>query len=82
MSQLEKHFLDLIGLNCPLPVMKTRKKLAQLGEGAVLTVVATDPMSAIDIPHMCNEDGHQLVSSQLLDEKKREFTICRGPVLA
>ena len=54
--------LDLRGLNCPLPVLKTRRALAKMPKGTRLRVLASDPMSAIDIPHMCNEDGHRLVS--------------------
>lgn len=53
--------LDLRGLKCPLPVLKTRQKLAQLPAGRMISVETTDPLSAIDIPHFCNEDGHQLV---------------------
>ena len=54
--------LDLSGLLCPLPVLKARKKLNDMASGAVLVVVATDPMAAIDIPHFCNEQGHVLES--------------------
>ena len=52
--------LDLSGLRCPLPVLKARKKLNAMPSGARLVVVATDPMSAVDIPHFCNEQGHVL----------------------
>nr|WP_210272546.1 sulfurtransferase TusA family protein [Chthonobacter rhizosphaerae] len=53
--------LDLRGLNCPLPVLKTRRALARLAPGARVLVEATDPMSAIDLPHFCAESGHRLV---------------------
>ncbi|MCB1378779.1 MAG: sulfurtransferase TusA family protein [Alphaproteobacteria bacterium] len=53
--------LDLSGLLCPLPVLKARKRLEAMSSGEVLKVVATDPMSAIDIPHFCNEHGHTLL---------------------
>lgn len=53
--------LDLSGLLCPLPVLKARKRLAGLTTGHVLRVIATDPMSAIDMPHFCNEQGHTLL---------------------
>ncbi len=49
--------LDLTGLKCPLPVLRTRKALRALSPGAVLEVVCTDPMSAIDIPNMVRESG-------------------------
>ena len=53
--------LDLTGLLCPLPVLKTRKRLEAMQSGSVLKVIATDPMSAIDMPHFCNEQGHTLL---------------------
>ena len=54
--------LDLSGLLCPLPVLKARKRLNQMQVGAVLRVIATDPMAAIDMPHFCNEQGYELLS--------------------
>ena len=53
--------LDLSGLLCPLPVLRARKRLASMESGHVLKVIATDPMSAIDMPHFCNEQGHTLL---------------------
>ncbi len=52
--------LDLRGLKCPLPVLRARKTLTRLPPGALLVVECTDPMSAIDIPHMAAQDGHDL----------------------
>ena len=54
---------DLKGLKCPLPVMKTRKRMRQLAPGALISVETTDPLAVIDIPHFCHEDGHTLVES-------------------
>jgi tRNA 2-thiouridine synthesizing protein A len=68
--------LDLSGLLCPLPVLKARKKLNQTASGTVLIVIATDPMAAIDIPHFCNEQGHQL-ESQSTDGSILTFRIRR-----
>ena len=53
--------LDLSGLLCPLPVLKARKQLEALPSGHVLKVIATDPVSAIDMPHFCSEQGHTLL---------------------
>lgn len=53
--------LDLSGLLCPLPVLKARKRLEMMPAGQVLKVIATDPMSAIDMPHFCAEQGHTLL---------------------
>lgn len=50
--------LDLRGLKCPLPALMTRKALARTAPGAALTVLADDPLAAVDIPHMCHREGH------------------------
>ncbi len=55
--------LDVKGLNCPLPVLKTGKALKDVPIGECLTVTATDPASAIDFRHFCNVTGHELVDS-------------------
>ncbi len=52
--------LDLSGLKCPLPALKTRKALQRLGPGDRLVVTCTDPMAAIDIPHLIGETGDVL----------------------
>jgi tRNA 2-thiouridine synthesizing protein A len=52
--------LDLSGLKCPLPVLRTRKALRTLGPGARLEVRSTDPLSAIDIPNLIRETGDKV----------------------
>lgn len=54
--------LDLRGLKCPLPALLAKKALARLAPGGILTVVADDPMSLVDIPHMCHGEGHTVES--------------------
>jgi tRNA 2-thiouridine synthesizing protein A len=49
--------LDLTGLRCPLPVLKTRKALKSLTAGDRLEVHCTDPLSVIDIPNLIRETG-------------------------
>ncbi len=56
--------LDVTDLLCPLPVLKARKRLLSMASGSVLKVIATDPMSAIDMPHFCAEQGHILLDHQ------------------
>jgi len=56
--------LDAVGLLCPLPVLKARKRLSQLATGEVLRILADDPAAVIDVPHFCNEAGHELLSMQ------------------
>jgi tRNA 2-thiouridine synthesizing protein A len=49
--------LDLTGLKCPLPALKTRKALKTLAPGDVLEVYCTDPLAVIDIPNLIAETG-------------------------
>ena len=60
--------LDVTGLLCPLPVLKARKRLEAMDSGSVLKVVASDPMTAIDMPHFCSEQGHLLLSQEQVAE--------------
>jgi tRNA 2-thiouridine synthesizing protein A len=53
--------LDTSGLNCPLPILKTKKVLNTMRSGQLLRVVATDPASRIDFAAYCAQTGHQLV---------------------
>ena len=52
--------LDLAGLKCPLPALKTRKALKSLAPGDRLEVRCTDPLAEIDIPHLVRTTGHRL----------------------
>ena len=52
--------LDLRGLKCPLPALHTRKALRHAVEGTLLVVECTDPMAAIDIPHLISQTGDAL----------------------
>ncbi len=54
--------LDLRGLNCPLPALRTLKALRAMAPGATLIVECTDPMAAIDVPHCVSENGDELES--------------------
>ena len=56
--------LDLRGLKCPLPALKTRKALSRLPAGEELLVECTDPLSGIDIPNLLRETGDALVESR------------------
>jgi tRNA 2-thiouridine synthesizing protein A len=49
--------LNLRGLKCPLPALKTRKALTRLAGGDRLVVECTDPLSTIDIPNLLNQTG-------------------------
>ena len=53
--------LDTRGLNCPLPILKAKKALADLPSGQVLRVVSTDPGSVRDFQAFARQTGHELV---------------------
>lgn len=57
------HELDAIGLLCPLPVLKARKRLQGMATGQVLRMLADDPAAIVDVPHFCAEAGHALIDS-------------------
>lgn len=69
--------LDARGLLCPLPVLKARKALLALPKGAMLRLLASDPMARIDIPHFCAEQGHELLGVGDIADGQA-FTIRRG----
>ena len=55
--------INLRGLKCPLPALRVRKALGGLAAGDVIIAECTDPLSAIDIPHLLRETGDRLESS-------------------
>ncbi len=58
------HHLDLKGLKCPLPALRTGKTLASLSPGEVLHVTCTDGMAAIDIPHLVAQSGDLILEQE------------------
>lgn len=62
--------LDTRGMNCPLPILKTKKALADMTTGQVLKVVSTDAGSVKDMQAFANQTGNTLVSSA---EEKGEY---------
>ena len=56
--------LDLRGLKCPLPALKTKKALSRLATGEELLVECTDPLSGIDIPNLLHDTGDALLHSR------------------
>ncbi len=61
--------LDARGLNCPLPILKAKKALADMLSGEVLKVVATDPGSVRDFQAFARQTGNELVD-QSSDDKE------------
>lgn len=60
--------IDATGLLCPLPVLKTRKRLMALSSGDELRIRTDDPAAIVDMPHFCAEAGHTLVKSDAQDD--------------
>ncbi|MCM2327140.1 MAG: sulfurtransferase TusA family protein [Lysobacter sp.] len=56
--------LDARGLNCPLPILKTKKALGELTTGQVLKVISTDAGSVKDMEAFAKQTGNELLSSQ------------------
>jgi tRNA 2-thiouridine synthesizing protein A len=61
--------LDLSGLKCPLPALKTRRALKTLAPGDRLEVRCTDPLAVIDIPHLVGAIGDRL---EIIERGERE----------
>ena len=66
--------LNLRGLKCPLPALRTRKALSQSRPGDVLIVECTDPLSGIDIPNLLRQTGDKLEDTRK-DKKLLTFRI-------
>lgn len=63
--------LDARGLNCPLPILRTKKTLSEMASGQVLKIVATDPGSTKDFQAFAKQTGNTLLSA---DEADKVFT--------
>jgi len=62
--------LDARGLNCPLPILRAKKSLADMTSGQVLRIFATDPGSVKDFQAFAKQTGNELLSSA---ENNKEF---------
>lgn len=74
MKQIE---LDARRLLCPLPVIKTQNKVAELSSGDILKVICTDPGALSDIPAWARIHGHQIVES-IEEDDEIIITVCVG----
>ena len=63
--------LNLRGLKCPLPALRTKKALGAMAAGDVLVVECTDPLAGIDIPNLLNQTGDTLEATH---KEKRLLT--------
>ncbi len=69
---MSKHTLDARNLLCPMPVIKTQNKVAELSAGDILEVTCTDPGALNDISSWCRINGHAVMASH---ESKEEVQI-------
>ena len=56
--------MNLRGLKCPLPALKTRKALTRLSTGDELVIECTDPLTTVDIPNLLRETGDALLDTR------------------
>jgi tRNA 2-thiouridine synthesizing protein A len=61
--------LDARGLNCPLPILRTKKSLNDMVSGQILRVLATDPGSVKDFQAFSNQTGNELLSAETVSNE-------------
>ena len=67
-----KKSFDFRGLKCPLPVLKTKRALKEVGEGEIIEVLADDPAANLDFKHFCEVSGNILIKIS----KKKNIINC------
>ena len=70
--------LNCEGLNCPLPVLKTKKKIDGMSSGEILKMTSTDPGSVNDVTFWSNINGNYLLSHAERSEERRVWKECRS----
>ncbi|HLY04438.1 MAG TPA: sulfurtransferase TusA family protein [Rhizomicrobium sp.] len=70
--------LDVRGLKCPLPVLFARRALARAAPGEAIALLSDDPLAAVDVPHMCHEEGHEVLAVERRDGSIRLVLRRRG----
>jgi tRNA 2-thiouridine synthesizing protein A len=68
---IDEETVNLRGLKCPLPALRTKKVLKRMAAGDVILVECTDPLAAIDIPNLINQTGDILESTERSDDVLR-----------
>jgi tRNA 2-thiouridine synthesizing protein A len=76
-GSMTEETLDTLGLLCPLPVLKARKRLKAMAPGQVLRLLASDPAALVDVPHFCAESGNELLEIEEAADGSRAFLIRR-----
>jgi|TARA_B100001013_G_C24206269_1_gene283443 tRNA 2-thiouridine synthesizing protein A len=60
--------LDVIGLECPIPVLKARKLSQKLQDGDIVKVICTDPLAEMDFRHYCEQSGFPFIECIKIDQ--------------
>lgn len=63
--------LDLRGLKCPLPALFARRALERAAPGTTIEVLADDPMAIVDVPHLCRQEGYDVLSAERDGDESR-----------
>ena len=71
--------IDARGHRCPVPTLRLRRALEDAGPGAVVRLLADDPMARIDVPHFANESGYALIESGDLTPSPGLFFVVSRP---
>ncbi len=66
---MSSYRLDARNMLCPLPVIKTQDRAAELQAGDILEVVCTDPGALNDIPAWCRINGHEVIATEESDDE-------------
>ncbi len=71
--------VDARGHRCPVPTLRLRRALDDAGAGAVVRLLADDPMARIDVPHFASEKGYALLESGELSPAPGLFFVVSRP---
>ena len=74
---MTEEIMDLRGLKCPLPTLRVKKKLSTLRPGDLVVAECTDPMAAIDIPHLVRQTGDTLEAKESAKERGQDLLTFR-----
>lgn len=61
--------IDVVGLRCPLPVLKLKKRVAPLAPGALVKLITSDETTLKDVPGYCNLAGHRVLSIERTSDR-------------
>jgi len=70
--------VDARGLNCPLPVLRLRKRLKELAAGTEVDLLATDRAALRDVPAFCEAQGHAVLKVAIHTDGSHLFQVCKN----